>query len=135
MAISRKIGRPDLFITMTCNPKWPEIQRYLKSLPKGLTANDIPHFTCRLFYQKILSLIKDLENVFGTVRAYVYTIEFQKRGLPHMHFLVTLKNKLLNADDIDNFIRAEIPDKSKFPKLWYKVTKHMLHGPRTDSML
>ncbi|RWS19966.1 uncharacterized protein B4U80_00440, partial [Leptotrombidium deliense] len=52
-----------------------------------------------------------------------------------MHLLVTLKNKLLNADDIDNFISAEIPDKSKFPKLWYKVTKHMLHGPHTDVML
>ncbi|RWR99563.1 uncharacterized protein B4U80_07671, partial [Leptotrombidium deliense] len=63
MAISRKIGRPDLFITMTCNPKWPEIRRYLATLPPGLTANDIPHFTCRLFYQKVQGLIKDLENV------------------------------------------------------------------------
>ena len=25
MAIVRKKGKPDLFITMTANPKWPEI--------------------------------------------------------------------------------------------------------------
>ena len=25
MAIVRKKGKPDLFITFTCNPKWPEI--------------------------------------------------------------------------------------------------------------
>jgi hypothetical protein len=23
-------GKPDLFITMTCNPQWPEIQRELR---------------------------------------------------------------------------------------------------------
>ncbi|RWS22012.1 uncharacterized protein B4U80_01223, partial [Leptotrombidium deliense] len=134
MAISRKVGRPDLFITMTCNPNWPEIRRYLKSLPNGLTANDIPYFTCRLFHQKVLSLIADLQNVFGAIRAYVYTIEFQKRGLPHMHLLVTLQSKLLTADHIDEFISAEIPDKSQFPKLWYKVIRHMLHGPHENSL-
>jgi hypothetical protein len=26
MAIVRVFGKPDLFITITCNPKWPEIQ-------------------------------------------------------------------------------------------------------------
>ena len=25
MAIARKFGKPTLFITMTCNPEWPEI--------------------------------------------------------------------------------------------------------------
>ncbi|RWS27879.1 uncharacterized protein B4U80_03589 [Leptotrombidium deliense] len=134
MAICRKIGRPDLFITMTCNPKWPEITRYLKTLPPGLTANDIPHFTSRLFYQKVSNLIKDLDSVFGTIKAYVYTIEFQKRGLPHVHLLVTLGQKLLNADDIDKFISAEIPNKEDNPLLWQKVMKHMLHGPHINGL-
>ena len=26
MAIVSALGKPDLFITFTCNPKWPEIQ-------------------------------------------------------------------------------------------------------------
>ncbi|RWS25337.1 uncharacterized protein B4U80_04936 [Leptotrombidium deliense] len=134
MAISRKIGRPDLFITMTCNPKWPEITRYLQTLPPSTTANDIPHFTCRIFYQKAMSLINDLESVFGKKRAFIYTIEFQKRGLPHMHLLVTLHRKLLTADDVDEYISAEIPDKAKYPSLWYKVVKHMLHGPHKNGL-
>jgi len=29
MAYVRKYGHPDLFITMTCNPNWPEIQNNL----------------------------------------------------------------------------------------------------------
>jgi hypothetical protein len=26
MAIVRKLGKADLFVTFTCNPKWPEIK-------------------------------------------------------------------------------------------------------------
>ena len=29
MAICRAFGKPDLFLTMTANPKWPEIQEAL----------------------------------------------------------------------------------------------------------
>ena len=29
MAIERAIDRPDLFVTMTCNPNWPELNRIL----------------------------------------------------------------------------------------------------------
>src|SRR5688572_23093785 len=36
------IGRPDLFITMTCNPNWPEIQTLL--FP-GQKAQDRPDIT------------------------------------------------------------------------------------------
>ena len=34
MAIVRKYGRPDLFITMTCNQSWPEITDNLESWQK-----------------------------------------------------------------------------------------------------
>ena len=37
MAIVRKHGKPDMFVTMTCNPKWEEITREL--LP-GQRAQD-----------------------------------------------------------------------------------------------
>ena len=30
MAIVRKLDKPDFFITITCNPQWPEIQRALQ---------------------------------------------------------------------------------------------------------
>ena len=37
MAVIRKLGKPDLFITFTCNPKWPEI---LTAVCVGQTASE-----------------------------------------------------------------------------------------------
>ena len=50
-------------------------------------------------------------KIFGNILAYVYTIEFQKRGLPHAHMLFVLdyKNKLTSPEMIDKYITAEIP--------------------------
>jgi len=39
MAICRHFHKPDLFLTMTANPKWPEI---IHSLFPGQTATDRP---------------------------------------------------------------------------------------------
>lgn len=50
MAIVRKKGKPDLFITMTCNPQWREIQEQL--LP-GQTALGRPDLLDRVFKLKI----------------------------------------------------------------------------------
>ena len=51
-------------------------------------------------------------GVFGQAVAYVYTIEFQKRDLPHMHCLIFLKDpyKLITTEAIDSCIRAYWPD-------------------------
>jgi hypothetical protein len=40
-------------------------------------------------------------------------IEFQKRVLPHMHLLQILdkKDKIVSAEQVDDFISAEIPDR------------------------
>ena len=41
----------------------------------------------------------------------MYTIEFQKRGLPHIHLLLFLHsdNKYPSSDEIGQIISAEIP--------------------------
>ena len=74
MAICRKVGRPDFFITMTCNPKWPEIKNTLeKYFVKGSTANDIPMIVTDVFQAKVNELLHDLieKQVFGpTVRGF-----------------------------------------------------------------
>ena len=49
MAIVREYHKPDFFITMTCNPKWPEI---LNGLKEGQTAQDRPDLVARVFKQK-----------------------------------------------------------------------------------
>ena len=61
----------------------------------------------------------------------VYTIEFQKRGLPHCHLCVWLEtqDKLRFPADIDRCISAEIPDKDLDPELHQLVKEFMMHGP------
>jgi len=79
LQIIERFGKPDLFITITCNPNWIEIQCNL--LP-GQTAADRPDLVARVFELKKKEFIKDLYNkkIFGSAVAYVHTIEFQKRG-------------------------------------------------------
>ncbi|XP_034945108.1 uncharacterized protein, partial [Chelonus insularis] len=130
MAIVRKFGKPDIFVTMTCNPNWLEIKENLFSKQ---TAADRPDIVTRVFNIKKNALIDMIvkERHFGEVLAYVYVIEFQKRGLPHMHMLITLaeKYKITTPQMVDKYICAEIPNESDDPILYDIITKNMLHGP------
>jgi Helitron helicase-like domain at N-terminus len=131
MAIVNKFGQPDLFITMTCNPAWSEIMAQLKP---GQTAYDRPDVIVRVFELKMqywLSLMLQFDFC-GKVIAHTYTVEFQKRGLPHIHAVFTFaeRDKLRTAEDIDSVISAEIPTESE-PELRAIVLKHMIHGPHT----
>ena len=118
MAIVLHFGRPTLFITFTANPKWEEITREL--LP-GQTSIDRPDLVARVFYLKQQELLKDLKKnqVFGEFLGCVWTIEYQKRGLPHMHLLLFLKTDttFLTAENIDRIISAELPP-PPLRKMW-----------------
>ena len=61
----------------------------------------------------------------------MYTIEFQKRGLPHAHILLWIdrKDKNMSTDEIDGIISAEIPDPVENPELHKAVSEYMVHGP------
>lgn len=76
MAICRWAGYPDLFITFTCNQKWPEICRILNK--KGLRSEDRPDLVCRVFKIKLDMLIKEIRQgkVFGKVIAGKISISF-----------------------------------------------------------
>ncbi|GKA28723.1 putative PIF1 DNA helicase/replication protein A1-like protein [Tanacetum coccineum] len=78
-------------------------------------------------------LVKELkdDHTFGRVEGVVYTIEFQKRGLPHCHILLWLEpqDKLMTTGKIDHYISAEILNKDEDPQLYQLVTNHMMHGP------
>jgi PIF1-like helicase/Helitron helicase-like domain at N-terminus len=131
IALVVEFGRPDLFITFTTNPKWPEITENL--LP-GQTSSERPDIVSRVFSLKVDELIKDImvKKIFGNAIAYTYTIEFQKRGLPHMHLLVILgANDKIHGDpeQIDKFICAEIPDPVADSHMYALVKQHMIHGP------
>ncbi|XP_020985767.1 LOW QUALITY PROTEIN: uncharacterized protein LOC107461290 [Arachis duranensis] len=131
MAICRVVGYPDLFITLTCNPKWQEIQDHVCN--RGLKAEDRPDIVCRVFKAKLDHMLRDIRvnKLFGRVRALVYTIEFQKRGLPHAHILLFLhqQDKYPTGIDIDQIISAEIPDQTADPEYYEAVKTLMMHGP------
>jgi len=130
MAIVRAFGKPDFFITMTCNPAWPEIK---ENLLNGQQATDRPDLVARVFQLKLSSLMKDLieKGVLGKVKAHIYVIEFQKRGLPHAHILMMLNTAdvIHSVEQIDHAVSAEIPNQEADPQLWETVTTCMLHGP------
>ena len=127
MTYVREYGRPDLFITFTCNPKWKEI---IELLLDGQTSSDRHDITARVFKQKLKSLMDFIvkHQAFGEVRCWMYSIEWQKRGLPHAHILVWLVNKI-PPDQIDRVISAEIPDNELDPELFEVITKNNIHGP------
>ncbi|XP_065650490.1 uncharacterized protein LOC136078635 [Hydra vulgaris] len=129
MAIIKKYGKPDLFITFTCNPKWREIT---ENLYPGQTANDGPDLVTRLFKLKLNNLLNDIfkHGVLGKVVTHVQVIEFQKRGLLHAHILLHLANddKLETAQDINNLICAEIPDPVVNRELYDIIKTCMIHG-------
>ncbi|XP_019255086.1 PREDICTED: uncharacterized protein LOC109233667 [Nicotiana attenuata] len=130
ISLVQQFGKPDLFITMTCNPSWPEIKEHL--LPTD-EAQNRPDLISRVFRAKIEELKSDIlkRNIFEKVAAFMYTIEFQKRGLPHAHFLIILTNeyKLLTPESYDNIVRAELPDCKAEETLYKLVLQHMMHGP------
>ncbi|KAG5561407.1 hypothetical protein RHGRI_004441 [Rhododendron griersonianum] len=130
MAITRYNQHPDIFLTMTANPRWPEITAAL--LPRQ-TAVDRPDLVARVFELKRRALMREIETnkVFGKKVAHVFTIEFQKRGLPHMHALLFLKgpDKIRTCAQVDKLVCAEFPDPKDDPELFETVKCCMVHGP------
>ncbi|XP_035837306.1 uncharacterized protein LOC118485145 [Helianthus annuus] len=134
MAICRWAGAPDLFITMTCNSKWPEITRHIQATTPGMSASDRPDIVARVFKIKLDELIKDIRkrNTFGHTKAVIYTIEFQKRGLPHSHILLFFlqpEDKINTVDNIDKYISVELPSEVEDPIAFGIVRTQMMHGP------
>jgi hypothetical protein len=129
MARVRKFGKPDLFVTFTCNPKWKEI---IDALLPGQTAKDRPELVTRVFNLKLDALLKDIKDgVLGNVITKIWVIEFQKRGLPHAHILLILDEvlKLHTVEDYDSMVSAEISNLMHHPEAYETITSCMVHGP------
>lgn len=136
-----KREKPFFFITVTCNPNWPEI---LSGLRVGQTASDNPILTCRVFKLKLDAFLKRLTNglIFqankdngtavrnvrhlemnnGRRAGYiVHVIEYQLRGLPHTHIAYQPAcnghNTNLMADSecewVDKYVCAQLPSNDK----------------------
>ncbi|XP_042059616.1 uncharacterized protein LOC121804142 [Salvia splendens] len=108
--------------------------RYMvQNYQDAMAIYDRPDIIRRIFKVKLDNLIRDLKSkkVFGAVKAVVYTVEFQKRGLPHAHILLFLSNedKHPKPQRIDEIISAELPDQVTDPHYHEYVKEFMTHGP------
>ena len=68
-------GKPDIFVTMTCNPNWHEIQDAL--LPVQ-TLQDHPELVAQVFRSKLETMKEMLtkKHVTGVLKADIYVVEF-----------------------------------------------------------
>ncbi|KAL5179701.1 Replication protein A DNA-binding subunit C [Glycine soja] len=116
MAICSHVGFPNLFITLTCNPNWPKICRLLS--PLNLKPTDRPDFVSRIFILKYEHMLSDLTKgqLLGKVVAYMHTIEFQKRGLPHIND-DTLRN--LTLIEIEQLLHINQRSLKDYPTMPY----------------
>nr|GEW93979.1 DNA helicase [Tanacetum cinerariifolium] len=111
---------------------WPEISEYMEDYP-GLTSADRADVVDRVFEMKIhqfINFIRDAQP-FGKIIAVLYTVEFQKRGLPHCHTLIWIDEsmRVQRDQDIDAYISAELPSKDVDPEGHRVVSELMMHGP------
>jgi hypothetical protein len=92
-----------------------------------------PDLVARVFRIKLKELLHDIthNHVLGVDVAKIHVIEFQRRGLPHAHILVILREeeKPRTKELIDKMVSAEIPLPETHPRLHELVKKHMIHGP------
>ena len=135
LALLRKFGGSDLFITFTANPRWQEIGEAL--LPHQTPA-DRPDLVARVFHLKFNALLDDImhKHIFGDAVGYAYTVEYQKRGLPHTHTVLFLdrSSRFSTPDFVDGVLSTEIPDIVTHPRLFALVKKFMIHGPCGNSI-
>ncbi|KNF02772.1 hypothetical protein PSTG_04057 [Puccinia striiformis f. sp. tritici PST-78] len=86
-----------------------------------------------VFQLKLKSILDDLtgQHCLGLVVAFIYTIKFQKRGLPHAHLMLVMDPAHVprTVDAVDSLICAELPDPILEPTLFQIVTRCMLHSP------
>ncbi|KAL8116118.1 hypothetical protein AgCh_022568 [Apium graveolens] len=141
LAICKEYGHPDLFVTFTCNLKWVEIQRALVAAG-STTASVRPDFVARVFKLKLDAMMSDFMkkdvvdrvlavNYIGNMQVAVYTIEFQKCGLPHAYIVLWLAegDKLVFTEDIDHIISAKLPDKENDHVGYQVVSQFIMHDP------
>lgn len=61
VALCRRFGCPDLFITYTCNAAWPEITEALTFIP-GQQPSDRSDIVDRVFEMKLKLFVDDIKK-------------------------------------------------------------------------
>nr|GEY27185.1 DNA helicase [Tanacetum cinerariifolium] len=109
-----------------------EIEEFIEQFPQ-LTIADRADIVDHVFKKKVRDYTYFVRNsnTFGDVTSVLYTIEFQKRGLPHCHSLlwISASSKVQQDIDVDKYVFAELPDPITDATGYAVVSELMLHGP------
>ena len=134
-AMSREFGDPDLMITFTFVNKWSDVtaveeaNRHLMGFPLDIRFSPVEtmviwktHFS-DVKRDGFSYLISSLG--FGSIAHFIWRLEFQARGAPHVHSLIWLKDPLPLAT-VQSTLFGLKPDPG-FPILHNLVTTTMIH--------
>ncbi|KAK0415075.1 hypothetical protein QR680_011759 [Steinernema hermaphroditum] len=135
-----------------------------ENIPPGETWADHPFLVAEIFKKKLHEFLKDVcgtwkketpkqkaeriaakkhkvlrGGMFGDVAWYVYSVEFQQRGMPHAHIVISLAGdaKTKVAQKIDEICQAELPvlpsegdpEYRRIKRLRDIVEELMMHSP------
>ena len=134
-AMCRQFGDPDLMMTFTFVNKWPEVDS-VEAANRSLFAGALdlrfsPIETMLIWKARFLDakeqgfnkLIRSLG--LGSVAHFMWRLEFQARGAPHVHALIWLADRL-PLTTIERSLFGCTPH-ADFPKLHELVTLTMVH--------
>jgi hypothetical protein len=111
-ALSTQLGAPTFFLTFTMNPYWLEFQ----ALKRGDAAYSDSAMAAIIFRLKLNGLMKFIESrrTLGKVLAFVWRIEYQKRGLPHAHVLFWTDYDTSSIPAVEKVVNVRLPKDSPF---------------------
>jgi hypothetical protein len=106
--MARVFGQPTVFGTITLNPHHPAITANIR---RGETYGQYALLISQVAKYEFLDLMKYIEDhkIFGNVKAVMWRIEYQKRGLPYYHVLWFTDINTSDLIQIDKYFTAEFP--------------------------
>ena len=147
--LSRSRGPSHLFVTMTCNPNWPEVRALLDpNITLDLKHPSHQTFLARVFVFKrkqLIARLKERDYLFPGhcgVDWIVYSTEWQKGDYPHAHIAVRLKidteripmnTQLYQISLMDQVVSACLPDEDA--PHYHQVIAFMQHPSECKSCL
>ena len=132
-------GAPAFFVTMTCSTAaahelcraaW---ENSVHPTPTQFKPGDMPEMGVKVFRAQLDELVKDVRaGCVGPYQAHCFTVEFQKRGLPHVHMIAwTDETRAARDARIDDIVTAEASCESDV--VFSLQLEQMLHSCRAAS--
>ena len=136
-AMCREFGDPDLMLTLTFVNKWAEVSATEESLfqlfnfrldIRFCPLETLMEWKSRFYDAKGANFEELMQALgFGPVKHFVWRLEFQVRGAPHVHALIWLANRVPLCH-LEKIMFATKPSSQDSPKLFQLVTGPMVHS-------